>query len=192
MWWSAQLGALLDEDGRMWEFDTGNTWRTELPADAVELRPVSVPPAATEPERAAADELSREGQNMRLDEPAPVADPPGCDHPDTVFDRSICPTPCDTMHNHCSECGVVLDDCPHLAPVSDPVDVFARPEWITHETKAAPDPDRTGEPAVGDRALDLLRELIAGADDHRCWYVPAEIAEPARALLRAVEEPDRG
>ncbi|MDP9145241.1 MAG: hypothetical protein M3N43_11190 [Actinomycetota bacterium] len=45
-------------------------WQESRRRTAEESVPVSPPPAATEPERAAAaDELSREGQNMRLDEP---------------------------------------------------------------------------------------------------------------------------
>lgn len=43
------------------------------------------------------------------------------------------------------------------------------------------------EPRQAD-ALAILRELIAGADDYRCWYIPAEIDEEARALLDAHPE----
>lgn len=32
-------------------------------------------------------------------------------------------------------------------------------------------------------ALALLRELVAGADDHRGWYIPDEIAGRIRALV---------
>lgn len=32
-------------------------------------------------------------------------------------------------------------------------------------------------------ALSVLRDLVAGADDHRCWYIPDEIAGRIRALV---------
>lgn len=31
---------------------------------------------------------------------------------DNWFDRSICPTPCDTMHTRCTNCGAALEGCP--------------------------------------------------------------------------------
>lgn len=37
-------------------------------------------------------------------------------------------------------------------------------------------------------ALDILRDLMAGADDHRCWHVPREIAARARSLLATAKE----
>jgi hypothetical protein len=36
-----------------------------------------------------------------------------------------------------------------------------------------------------DDAVAVLRELIAGADDYRCWYIPSEIRERAEAVLAA-------
>jgi hypothetical protein len=36
-------------------------------------------------------------------------------------------------------------------------------------------------------ALTLLRELVAGADDHRCWWIPDEIADRARELVERRE-----
>lgn len=45
--------------------------------------------------------------------------------------------------------------------------------------------------AAGSRqadALAILRELVAGADDYRCWWIPTEIDERARALLNAHPE----
>jgi hypothetical protein len=32
-----------------------------------------------------------------------------CAHEETWFDRSICPEPCDSMHNRCVACGKVAD-----------------------------------------------------------------------------------
>lgn len=32
-------------------------------------------------------------------------------------------------------------------------------------------------------ALAVLRDLVAGADDSRCWYIPNEIAGRVRALV---------
>ena len=34
-----------------------------------------------------------------------------CGHPDTWFDRTLCPEPCGSMHDRCTECGVVLGRC---------------------------------------------------------------------------------
>jgi hypothetical protein len=34
-----------------------------------------------------------------------------------------------------------------------------------------------------DQALALLRELVDGADDHRCWNIPGDIGSRARELL---------
>lgn len=39
-----------------------------------------------------------------------------------------------------------------------------------------------------DEPLGILRELIAGADDHRCWYIPAEILTRARTAVDAVDQ----
>jgi hypothetical protein len=32
-------------------------------------------------------------------------------HERTVFDRTVCPSPCDMMHTHCLDCGEALDRC---------------------------------------------------------------------------------
>lgn len=37
-------------------------------------------------------------------------------------------------------------------------------------------------------ALSVLRDLVAGADDYRCWYIPSEIEARARAVV-AVASP---
>jgi len=42
-----------------------------------------------------------------------------------------------------------------------------------------------------DTALDILTELLAGADDHRCWYIPDEIAGRARRLVSEHAEMER-
>lgn len=39
-----------------------------------------------------------------------------------------------------------------------------------------------------DDALALLRELVAGADDHRCWHIPNEVAGRIRALVEVADE----
>jgi hypothetical protein len=40
---------------------------------------------------------------------------------------------------------------------------------------------------ASDDAAAILRDLLAGADDHRCWWVPDEIAGRARKLLNRDE-----
>lgn len=34
-----------------------------------------------------------------------------CRHRNTWFDRTICPDPCDSMHDVCIDCGVVVGHC---------------------------------------------------------------------------------
>jgi hypothetical protein len=34
-----------------------------------------------------------------------------CTHPDTWFDRSLCPEPCGAMHDRCTTCGEVVGGC---------------------------------------------------------------------------------
>jgi len=33
-----------------------------------------------------------------------------CTHPDTWFDRSMCAEPCGSMHDRCTQCGVVVGE----------------------------------------------------------------------------------
>lgn len=48
---------------------------------------------------------------------------------------------------------------------------------------------RSGATSQRGEALAVLRELVAGADDHRCWHIPAEIEARARAVLAAAPVP---
>jgi hypothetical protein len=36
-----------------------------------------------------------------------------CLHERTYFDRSLCPEPCDTMHDRCKDCGQTVGFCAH-------------------------------------------------------------------------------
>lgn len=68
------------------------------------------PDAAQE---AAMDELVHLRQEMEETEPEAPEDPPcpSCGQQDgTWFDRSVCPEPCGSAHNRCSNCGAVTGD----------------------------------------------------------------------------------
>lgn len=64
------------------------------------------------------DDPAEEGSRNADDGDAPVVFAPsgpaaGCPHPDSWFDREICPEPCGTMHDRCTDCGVAVDGCAH-------------------------------------------------------------------------------
>lgn len=61
--------------------------------------------------------------------------------------------------------------------------------WCANPPEPEPVPWAAAlEPGTTDRAVELLRELVAGADDYRCWWIPEEIDEPARALLAEIDQ----
>ena len=43
-----------------------------------------------------------------------------CLHPDSWFDRTICPDPCGSMHHVCTECGLPTDECVWRSPEPTP------------------------------------------------------------------------
>lgn len=69
--------------------------------------------------RMAADELAREAQDKPAappPDPGEEEGPPPCaacgSTADSWFDRGVCPEPCGSAHNRCSDCGAAVDACP--------------------------------------------------------------------------------
>lgn len=87
-----------------------------------------------------------------------------CEHRgDSWFDRTICPEPCDTMHQRCSRCGSPVDRC-HLHPSQDhwPMHV----QWENRHTVPA-------------EVCDTCSDVANGS------WVPASFCEKARARMLA-------
>lgn len=59
----------------------------------------------------------------------------GGDAGDNWFDRSICPSPCDSMHTRCVKCGVALDHCPFDGSVLAPDGSAEKPVAATKQER---------------------------------------------------------
>jgi hypothetical protein len=51
---------------------------------------------------------------------AMASDRERCQHPDSWFDRAICPEPCGSAHNRCSRCGSAVNGCIFEEGMSEP------------------------------------------------------------------------
>lgn len=98
-----------------------------------------------------------------------VADPDEddqCDHTaGSWFDRTVCPSPCDAMHDRCYTCGAALDPCGNrYASYYESV-----PEWVRRRAQARYEPRHTPTstptPALtADRVREATAELKTRTD----------------------------
>ncbi len=102
---------------------------------------------------------------------------PHCPGGDVWFDRTICPEPCDMMHDRCTECGKVIGYCPFEDP-------SIRPDWdeyflgIAHAVAARSDCHRrkVGAVVVKDRRIRGTGYNGAPAGEPGCLSCPRRLS----------------
>ena len=123
---------------------------------------------------------------MTLD-PTDNLPPECCPGAGTWFDRSICPEPCDTMHDRCTECGKAVDGCDHDEPTDRATfRDAATGQYVTAE-HAATNPDTTVR-EDDSRARELQARLdavvaLVDAADARMGHTGDELIADLRAAL---------
>lgn len=104
-----------------------------------------------------------------------------CEESDVWFDRTICPEPCGSMHNVCTECGRIKGYCPVAVDDSLNADRLARTwqavaDWL--DDTAAGWPWDGEEPGVVDWDGDRIT-FSESVDSRALAVATAYLGQPA-------------